>query len=129
MVETASWAHRTLALVVDWFASTLVVMAVIGPGGWSADPFAGFYTMGVFVVESAMLTTWLGGSFGKLLTRLRVVDTSGRAPLGVGRALLRQVLVCLVIPPVVFRPDGRGLHDLAVRSATVTLATATGRDR
>jgi hypothetical protein len=33
-------------------------------------------------------------------------------------ALLRQVLICLVIPPLVFRPDGRGLHDMICGSAT-----------
>ena len=57
-----------------------------------------------------------GGSFGQLATRLRVVriDGSGR-PLSLLTALLRQVLICLVIPPLVFRPDGRGLHDLICR--------------
>ena len=39
-------------------------------------------------------------------------------------ALLRAALVCLVIPPLVFRPDGRGLHDVVVGSATVELETA-----
>jgi uncharacterized RDD family membrane protein YckC len=39
------------------------------------------------------------------------------------RAFARQILVALIVPPLVFRPDGRGLHDLAVGTATVTLAT------
>jgi uncharacterized RDD family membrane protein YckC len=39
------------------------------------------------------------------------------------RALLRQVLIALVVPPLVYRPDGRGLHDLAAGSAVVTLQT------
>ena len=29
-----------------------------------------------------------------------------------------------MIPPLVFRPDGRGLHDIAAGTATVTLQTA-----
>jgi uncharacterized RDD family membrane protein YckC len=29
----------------------------------------------------------------------------------------------LVIPPLVFRPDGRGLHDLLAGTATVTMET------
>lgn len=120
MIETASWARRVLALFVDWFACMLVVMLVIGPGGWSEDPLSGFYTMGVFVLESTVFTALLGGSFGKLLTRLRVVrsDGSGR-PIDLLSALLRSVLIVLVIPPLVFRPDGRGLHDILARSATV----------
>ena len=124
-LETASWPRRMLALLVDWTACTLVVVAVIGPTAWLDDRFAGIYTMGVFLLESALFTALLGGSFGKLATRLRVVriDGSGR-PLDLARCLLRAALVCLVIPPLVFRPDGRGLHDVAVGSATVELATA-----
>lgn len=103
-----------------------MVLLSIGPEGWSDDPLSGFYTMSVYVVEATMLTAWLGGSFGKLLTRLRVVRHDGGGPIGLLRSLVRTVLICLVIPPVVFRSDGRGLHDLAVGSATVTLAAASG---
>lgn len=120
--ETASWGHRILALVIDWFASNLVVVAILGPSGWSTSRGSGFYAMGVFVVESAFFMALLGGSFGQLATRLRVIRVDGsRRPLSLLRALARQVLVCLVIPPIVFRPDGRGLHDLACGSATVPL--------
>lgn len=122
MIETASWLRRIVALFVDWFASTLVVIGVIGLGGWSEDRYAGFYTLGVFALETTVLTSFAGGSFGKLVTRLRVVRADGDPrlidPL---RSLARSLMVCLVVPPLVFRPDGRGLHDLAVGSATVTL--------
>ena len=122
MTESASWPRRVLALVVDWVASTLVVILMIGPAGWLEDRASGFYVLGVFALESTLLTALIGGSFGKLVTRLRVVrdDGSGR-PLDLLRCLLRAVLVCLVIPPLVFRPDGRGLHDMAVGSRTVHL--------
>ena len=121
--ETASWGHRILALVIDWFASNLVVVAILGPGGWSTSRASGFYALGVFVVESAFFMALLGGSFGQLATRLRVIRVDGsRRPLNLLMALARQVLLCLVIPPIVFRPDGRGLHDLACGSATVPLA-------
>jgi uncharacterized RDD family membrane protein YckC len=120
--ETASWGRRILALLVDWFACTLVVVLVLGPAGWSDNRGSSFYTLLVFALESAVLTAVAGGSFGKLATRLRVVrnDGSGR-PIDLLRALLRQVMVCLVIPPLVFRPDGRGLHDMAAGSVTVTI--------
>ena len=122
MTETASWPRRGLALFVDWVASTLVVILAIGPAGWLDDPASGFYVLGVFALESTLLTALAGGSFGKLATRLRVVrdDGSGR-PLDLLRCLLRAVLVCLVVPPLVYRPDGRGLHDLAVGSRTIPL--------
>lgn len=119
---TATWTRRLLALAVDWAASTLVVMLLIGPSGWLEDPASGFYVLAVFALESTVLTALLGGSFGKLATRLRVVrdDGSGR-PLDLVRALLRAVLVCLVVPPLVYRPDGRGLHDMVAGSRTVAL--------
>ena len=119
-LRTASWPRRILALFVDWTVSTLVVVAVMGPAGWSESRYSGLYTMGVFILESTLLTALAGGSFGKLATRLRVVrlDGSGR-PLDLLHSLLRVVLVCLVVPPLVYKPDGRGLHDLAVGSATI----------
>lgn len=111
--------------MVDWFACTLVVIAGMGIDDYSDSRLAGFVVLGVFVVESAIFTALVGGSFGQVATRLRVVRVGGTPgnvdPL---RALARQVLIALVIPPLVYRPDGRGLHDLAAGSATVTLQTS-----
>jgi uncharacterized RDD family membrane protein YckC len=123
--ETASWGRRILALFVDWAASTLVVIALVGLEDYtdSSGPES-FYVLVVYVVESALFTWLVGGSFGKLVTRLRVVPVDGRPrPLNPLRLLVRQILVALVIPPLVFRPDGRGLHDLFAGTATVTLDT------
>jgi uncharacterized RDD family membrane protein YckC len=123
VLETASWLRRGVALLVDWFACTLAVSlftpvygAVGGHGSW--------WVLLLYIVESAVLTAAVGGSFGKLATRLRTVrvddPTRSVDPL---RAFARQILVALVVPPLVFRPDGRGLHDIAAGSATVTLQT------
>ena len=135
-MDTATWARRILALVVDWFASTFVVILLLGGvDSWAGDRSSGIYDLGVFVLESAVFTALSGGSIGQLATRLRVVRVvgdrlqPGLVPLHL--ALLRQVLIALVIPPLVYRPDGRGLHDLAAGSAVVTLQTwrsLVGRD-
>jgi uncharacterized RDD family membrane protein YckC len=121
--ETASWLRRILALLVDWLVSTLIVIALVGldeytdPGG--PDQWG---VLAVYVVESALLTWLAAGSFGKLVTGLRVVPADGRLrPLNPLRVLVRQVLVALVIPPLIYRSDGRGLHDLFARTATVTM--------
>lgn len=121
-LETASWVRRGLALMVDWVASTLVTVAVIGLAAYRDDPSSGFVVLGVYVLENALFTAIAGGSFGKLMTRLRVVreDGSGKT-LDLIPAFVRSLLIALVIPPLVFRPDGRGLHDLAVGSVTVPL--------
>ena len=124
-METATWARRILALIVDWFASTLVVIAFLGGvEEWSGSREAGFYVLGVFVLESAIFTASMGGSFGQVATRLRVVRENGDPrPIDPLKALLRQVMIALVIPPLVYRPDGRGLHDVLAGSAVVTIQT------
>ncbi|MBE7325678.1 RDD family protein [Nocardioides sp. Y6] len=130
MIETASWSRRILALLIDWFASIGVVMLFLGPAGWLDNPAAGTYTLGVFVAQSTFLVALAGGSFGQLATQLRVIRHDGTPrPLDLLRALVRQVLVALVIPPLVFRPDGRGLHDMAVGSAVVRLQDLRGPAR
>jgi hypothetical protein len=48
---------------------------------------------------------------------IRVVGRTRR--LGLVGAALRTVLICIVIPPVIWDSDGRGLHDRAVDSLVV----------
>jgi uncharacterized RDD family membrane protein YckC len=67
-----------------------------------------------------VLTSLAGGSAGQLLLRIRVVRTDG-SRLDPARVLLRTVLICLVVPPVVYNPDQRGLHDLATDAVAVRL--------
>ena len=123
--ETASWGRRILALFVDWFACTLAVSLFTPVYGVATTRPASGGCCWAFVLETAVLTALSGGSFGKLATRLRVVrnDGSGR-PVGLLPSLARSILVAAVIPPLVFRPDGRGLHDMMAGTATVTLETA-----
>lgn len=124
-IPTASFARRMLALLVDWLASTLVVVTVVGAEQYGEQGGASsFLVLGVYVIESALFTWLLAGSFGKLVTGLRVMPADGRwRPINPITLLLRQALIALVIPPLVFRPDGRGLHDLVAGTATVTKAT------
>jgi uncharacterized RDD family membrane protein YckC len=111
-----------LALAVDWAACIAVAMVI--HGGYHANQTFSLTIAAVFVAESTLFTSTMGGSFGQLATRLRVVRADGNPrPLDPIRTLARQILVILVVPPLVFRPDGRGLHDLAVGTAAVTLAT------
>jgi uncharacterized RDD family membrane protein YckC len=120
--ETASWARRVLALLVDYAACWGVMLLIYGGDWFGSGSLPSVYLNLLFVGESTILIALSGGSFGQLATRLRVVRVDGSArPLDLLTALLRQVLICLVIPPLVFRPDGRGLHDMICRSATVPL--------
>ena len=123
--ETASWLRRILALIVDWLACTFVVVAFVGTAEYT-EPGAPeqTYTLLVYVLESAVLTWFAGGSFGKIVTGLRVVPVDGRVrPLNPLKVVVRQVMIVLVIPPLIFRSDGRGLHDMFADTATVTMST------
>jgi uncharacterized RDD family membrane protein YckC len=107
----ASWGRRLLALVIDWFASLAVAAAVLGSSVWGQG-WQAWVPMGVFLLEAGLLTALMGGSFGQLLMRVVVVRVDGK-PLGLLQALGRTALICLVVPPLVFNRDNRGLHDLA----------------
>jgi uncharacterized RDD family membrane protein YckC len=115
--EYASWLRRIAALLIDWAASTLVTVGLIGLGDYLDNPNSGWVVLGVFALEVMLLTTLTGGSFGQLLTGIRVLTTEGR-PLSLLVAAARTILICAVVPPLVFKPDsGRGLHDLWTGSA------------
>lgn len=120
--ETASWGRRVLALLVDWFAC-LAVVSLFTPVFGTTGGDGSLYTLLLFTAESALLTATVGGSFGKMATRLRVVRTADGGRIDLLRSLGRAVAVALVIPPLVFRPDRRGLHDMLAGSATVTIRT------
>ena len=114
--EYASWPRRILALFVDWVASTLVVIAVMGPGRYSQGNGSSWVLL-AYAVEAAVLTALAGGSFGQLLAGIRVLTLEGR-PLNLLVAIARTLLICVVVPPLVFQSaTGRGLHDLWTGSA------------
>lgn len=110
---TASWLQRSGALLIDWLASSLVAAVILGT---FESPANQWLPLVVFAFESAVGVALVGASFGQAIVRLHVRRLDGR-PLSLLRALERQVLVCLVIPPLVFRSDGRGLHDILTDSA------------
>jgi uncharacterized RDD family membrane protein YckC len=105
---TASWLRRIGALTVDWLASYAVAFFILRD---VQHPAFGALTLIIFVLEAAIGVALSGSSFGQTVAKIQVRHPDGR-PLTLFGALLRQLLICLVVPPLVFRPDGRGLHDL-----------------
>jgi hypothetical protein len=121
--SVAGWGRRLLALFIDWTMSRLVVAAFLGqevivPTADRQTGDALFLPILVLGLEIWVLTALLGGSAGQLMLGVVVRRVNGE-PLSAIRALIRTVLLLLVIPPVVYNPDRRGLHDLAVDSIAV----------
>jgi uncharacterized RDD family membrane protein YckC len=116
--SVAGWGRRFLALLVDWIASVLVAAVVVGPRVLSSRGWEAWAPMLVFLVEATALTALAGGSFGQLVVRVAVVR-SDRRPVSLLAALLRTAMVCLVVPPLIYDRDQRGLHDLATGTVAV----------
>jgi len=112
------WGRRIAALFVDWIASILVGLAVLGSAVLTSHGWEAWVPMLVFLLEASLLTTLVGGSFGQLALRVAVVRLD-RRPVNLLVALLRTLLICLVVPPVIYNRDRRGLHDLVAGTVTV----------
>ena len=100
-----SFGRRLVALVVDWVVALLIA-------GWllRGARLGEFGPLLVLLVENVVLVGTAGASIGHRLLGLRVETVEGRAP-GPVKALVRSVLLCLAIPPLVWDADQRGLHD------------------
>lgn len=102
-----------MALVLDWLACLLVTRLVGASGEAEA-----WVTLLVFFVEVSLFTALVGASFGQLLTRVAVVRLDG-TPVNLLLAMVRTALICVVVPPVIYDRDQRGLHDLATGTVTI----------
>lgn len=109
--------RRLAAITIDWFAAILVARLIFPSVryGTHDSPRLVLLTFAFMVA----LLVWLGGAtLGQRLLSLQVVRLGGRR-VGVGSALLRTVLLCLVIPAVIWDRDQRGLHDKAARTVVL----------
>jgi uncharacterized RDD family membrane protein YckC len=102
--------RRIGALVVDWALSVLVSVAF-----FQYDPLA---TLAVFAVVQVVFLATVSGSIGHLVFRMRVVPLAG-GWIGVWRPLVRTLLLCVVVPALIFDRDQRGLHDKAAGTVLV----------
>ncbi len=116
-----SFGRRLVAVFADWFASTAVVGLFARGHLTYGTPSFSLAVLGVFGLEVLVLTWLAGASFGQRLFGLQVVALDrGRVPFV--RVLVRTVLLCLAVPPLIWDRDGRGLHDRAALTAVIRTA-------
>ncbi|WP_449282834.1 RDD family protein [Leucobacter sp.] len=96
--------RRVLAIFLDWGLAALPAYLLIG------GPHPEWWNYLIFAVMQIVFIPTLGGSIGHRLLGLRVVPLSG-GWVGPWRPLVRTVLLCLVIPVLVWDSDQRGFHD------------------
>lgn len=110
----AGIGRRFGALLIDWLACVLIANLVS-----SGQPPA-FLPLVIFFVEVALLTSLIGSSFGQRIVGIRIVSLT-RGRLDPARTVLRTLLLCLVVPPLIFDRDQRGLHDRAAGSVAIRM--------
>lgn len=110
----ARLGRRVVALFIDWIAATLIARALVGEPQTTLESFT---TLGIFALEVTILTWLWGASFGQRIVGIRVLGRGRR--LGLIGSALRTLLICVVIPPLIWDADGRGLHDRAVNSVVL----------
>ena len=117
--SVAGWGVRVAALVIDWVAANFAAVAIARDSSvWSAQSSYGWLPWVVWFVEVWLLTSLTGSSFGQRFLRITVLRLDHRR-VGLLRGFVRTALIALIIPPLVFDRDGRGLHYMAVGTIVV----------
>ncbi|MDQ3763590.1 MAG: RDD family protein [Actinomycetota bacterium] len=110
--SAAGFGPRILAIVIDWLPCSVAAQLLTHNPAFSA--------LALFAAITALSVGFAGRTLGHAVAGLRVALLDGRRA-GFGAAVIRTVLLCLLIPPVVYNADGRGLHDRA--AGTIVLRT------
>ena len=124
--------RRVGGVGIDWVLSLAVSAAFFPADGepllplLAGDPMA---TLAIFAVSTTVLVTLLGHTVGQRVAGLRVVrlrdiverprDVPDVRPPGLVAGLVRTVLLCMVVPAVVWDGSGRGMHDVAAGTVIV----------
>ena len=119
--------RRAGGIAIDWAVAILLVRLVL-PGVPYGSGASALATMGAFFVEVTLLTWLTTSSFGQRLVGICVVGVDGQR-LGLWRVVIRTLLICLVIPALVYNSQGRGLQDIVAGSVVLMRKTIPGLGR
>lgn len=114
----ARFGRRVAAMLIDWFigyglAALAMTFGLISMATMSTAILVIWFVLGVASLRL------FGFTPGQLAVGLTVMSMDDRAHVGLGRAVVRGLLIALVIPPLFTDSDLRGLHDLATKTAVV----------
>ena len=105
--------RRIAALVIDYFAATIIAIGFLGYDPLELPAEAGwrqFAPMMVFALLQIVFLPTANGSPGHRMLGMRVLRLDG-AWVGLWRPIVRTLLLVFVIPAVIWDADQRGLHD------------------
>ncbi|MBI5160242.1 MAG: RDD family protein [Micrococcales bacterium] len=102
----ARLGRRLGAIVIDWLLALLLSFAFFRTSrGTDA-----IVNLAVFAVLTILFLELFGATPGYLALRMRLVPLNG-GRLRWWQPIWRTVLLCVVIPAVIWDPDQRGVHD------------------
>jgi len=110
--SVAGFGRRIFAIFVDWLPCAVLAQLITENPAWSALVF--------FALLTVVSVSIFGRSPGHAAAGARVAMLDGSRP-RFSAVVVRTMLLCLAIPPLVYNVDGRGLHDRA--AGTVVLRT------
>jgi uncharacterized RDD family membrane protein YckC len=121
----APLGRRLVALVVDWTVATLVAVLMFRPSAPGVfelvSELPAWAQPALFALMNLLLVSTIGSTIGHRLLGLhvRLAGAGATEAVGFARGAVRTLLLCLVIPAVVWDSDGRGLHDRAAGTVIV----------
>jgi hypothetical protein len=110
--------RRIGALFVDWMiAYGLAALAMTF--GWISIATLSTAVLVIWFVIGAVSVRLFAFTPGQYALGLVVIPVDNRLNVGIGRALVRGLLIALVVPPLFTDTDLRGLHDRLTNTAVV----------
>jgi uncharacterized RDD family membrane protein YckC len=112
-----------VALLADWTVATLVAFILFRPSAPGlfelVSELPAWAQPAIFAAMNLLLVSTIGSTIGHRLLGLQVRVVGAGEAVGFARGAIRTLLLCLVIPAVVWDSDGRGLHDRAAGTVIV----------
>jgi uncharacterized RDD family membrane protein YckC len=109
-LEPAGLGPRVAALMIDWVLCLLIA-------SFYASPFkVAWPAVLVLVLANTFFIGLFGQTPGMRLMRIRCASYPDGGVVGLGRGLIRGVLLGLFVPALVSDSPGRGIHDRAAGS-------------
>ncbi len=110
--------RRIGALLIDWLIAYGLAGLIMSLGLISLQVLSTAVMVIWFVIGVASVRLF-GFTPGQYALGLIVIPVDNRQHVGLGRALVRGLLIALVVPPLFTDSDLRGLHDRLTNTAVV----------
>ncbi|OBG64621.1 MULTISPECIES: RDD family protein [unclassified Mycobacterium] len=114
----APMGRRLGALMIDWLISYGLAALALRFGVFSEHALS-TAVLGIWFVLGVISVRLFGFTPGQLVLGLQVVTVDDRGAVGIGRAVVRGVLVGTVVPALFTDWDGRGMQDRLTATAVV----------